>query len=136
MALTSALAAGASCVAADDGAFFFGRFFLAAGFAGAGIFMPGMSIDWAVAGTPDVPNVIVVQRTNGRIFTQTPRKCGVHPRWPAEGAFSDGLAVAVLARAGIAAAAALGAAAGCGDVLTILHFPVSFFVARSERIAI
>jgi hypothetical protein len=49
-------------------------------------------------------------------------------------------AVAVLAGAGIAAADALGAAAGAfglgGYVLIVLHFHSPFFVAHIERITI
>src|SRR5690242_6255648 len=62
--------------AAFLGALFFAGFFFAAGAGCAGIFMPGMSIVWADAGSAAAANAAVHSR-NGEVFTEAPRKKGI-----------------------------------------------------------
>jgi hypothetical protein len=111
-------------------------FFLVGGFAGIGIFMPGISIGWAAAGTASA--MADAQSRNDSDFREN-SSGRMHPRNAAGGARMPKSAAAILAGAGIATAALARRAAailfGLG-VLTIRHFPSPFSIAPIERITV
>jgi hypothetical protein len=111
-------------------------FFFPTGLTGAGMLMPGMFI-CACAGAPAAAKANADPSRNPDRFTLAPWKEA--PPTGCRGCdFGPGSAVAVLAGAGVAAAAALGASAIPlrFDVLAILHFNSPFSLLTSERITI
>src|SRR5690348_3568933 len=102
-------------------------FFFAACLVGIGMVMPGMFI-CAIAGVARTARATHGTVRLGKTFRRRPRFEKRRPRRAAEGAPNRILAAAVLAGAGIAAAAALRATAIPlrFDILAILHFKSPF----------